>query len=593
MKRELRAAQLIGAGGVGAIIDMGDESFVIEDITQWRKGPPIEIPRLSGRLNKPLYAPPYTGEGGRRGHVEMKRFPGALFCVSCRTLKTGFQESVDGRDDGERPDCRECRGHGMLTPMRFVLACRNGHLHDVPWARWAHSRGNNCGSNDLKFEVDRNSGGAGLKSLYVECKNCGEKRDLEQLPSKGAMRSIGFSCRGTHPWHAAESECNEPLLVLQRGATNLHYAEIIGALDIGEQAVPAVDSHSELKVDSLFEMLRENIQLAPNVGNHVNEGAKRLAARLGMLYGLEPEEIIRLAQGSALPADAAKHDTATLIDSLLSEEWTFLTSPSAGSVNERNLVTRESPPPRFRQSIQPFSRVLLIERLREVRTMPSFSRIDPGAVRVSVDVGRLDRYQSWLPAVEVFGEGIFLQFDEAFVSDWESRLADTNPEAVEECTRLERVRLEGNYWFLPEVSPRFIAIHTVAHLLMRQLTFECGYSSSALRERIWASPSARSAGILIYTADGDSEGALGGLVRQGQPERLGDLISSALDKAKWCSADPVCSESKGQGLGGFNRGACHACTLVPETSCTFANTVLNRLHVVGRHDVMAGLLEGI
>jgi len=593
MKRELRATQLIGAGGVGAIIDMGDESFVIEDITQWSKGPPIDIPRLSGRLNKPLFAPPYAGEGGRRGHVEMKRFPGALFCVSCRALRTDYREDTHGRDDGERPDCRACGNRRVLTPMRFVLACRNGHLHEVPWARWAHSKGTNCGSKRLHFKVDEESGGAGLKSLYVECDDCGGKRDLEQLPSKDAMRSIGVSCRGTHPWHAAEAECSEPPLVLQRGATNLHYAEIISALDIGEQTLPEAGSHVELRADTLFDMLRENIQAAPNIGNHLNEGAKRLATRLGALYGVDPEEIIRLAQGSAISVEARQPDTATLIDSLLSEEWTFLTSPRAGAINEASLVSRESPPPRFRHTIQPFSRVLLLERLREVRTMTSFSRIDPGAVKVPVDIDRLDVYRSWLPAAEVFGEGIFLQFDESFVSEWEARLAGADPEVIEECARLERIRLEGNYWFLPEITPRFIAIHTLAHLLMRQMTFECGYSSSALRERIWANPAVPSAGILIYTADGDSEGALGGLVRQGQPERLGDLISSALDKAKWCSADPVCSETKGQGLGGFNRGACHACSLVPETSCTFANTLLSRLHVVGRHDVMAGLLEGI
>lgn len=593
MKRELRATQLIGAGGVGAIIDMGDESFVIEDITQWRKGPPIDFARLSGRLNRSLYAPPYAGDGGRRGHVEMKRFPGALFCVNCRTLVTSFRESADGRDDGERPDCRECGRKGVLTPMRFVLACRNGHLHDVPWARWAHSRGNNCGSKNLKFKVNKESGGAGLKSLYVQCTDCNEMRDLEQLPAKGAMRSIGVGCRGTHPWHAAANECKEPLLVLQRGATNLHYAEIISALDIGEQTEAPVGVHGSLLSDALFEMLRDSIQLAPSVGNHLNEGARRIATSLGAQYDLEPEEVIRLAQGPNLPTDFPPPDTATLIDSLLNEEWAFLTSSGAGATNEWNLVSRESPPPRFRQTVQPFRRVLLVERLREVRTMPSFSRVDPGAVRVPVDIGRLEGYQAWLPAVEVFGEGIFLQFDESFVSDWESTLAREHPETVAECERLECVRLEGNYWFLPEVSPRFIAIHTAAHLLMRQMTFECGYSSSALRERIWASPSAHTAGILIYTADGDSEGALGGLVRQGQPERLGDLISSALDKAKWCSSDPVCSESKGQGLGGFNRGACHACSLVPETSCSFANTVLDRLFVVGRHGVMAGLLEGI
>ena len=81
---------------------------------------------------------------------------------------------------------------------------------------------------------------------------------------------------------------------------------------------------------------------------------------------------------------------------------------------------------------------------------------------------------------------------------------------------------------------------------------------------------------MIYTADGDSEGSLGGLVRQGRRDRLAQSILEAVDQGCWCSSDPVCSETAGQGLGGFNHAACHACSLVSETSCTAANTLLDR-----------------
>jgi len=81
---------------------------------------------------------------------------------------------------------------------------------------------------------------------------------------------------------------------------------------------------------------------------------------------------------------------------------------------------------------------------------------------------------------------------------------------------------------------------------------------------------------MIFTADGDSEGSLGGLVRQGQKDRLSQSIVEAIDQGQWCSSDPVCSETAGQGLGGFNHAACHACSLVSETSCTSSNTLLDR-----------------
>lgn len=181
-------------------------------------------------------------------------------------------------------------------------------------------------------------------------------------------------------------------------------------------------------------------------------------------------------------------------------------------------------------------------------------------------------------------------FDADFVSRWEAAVRADRDEATR-FDELERHWQNEGYWFLPKPTPRLIAIHTLAHLLMRQLVFESGYSSSALRERIYVGPDM--AGLLIYTADGDSEGSLGGLVRQGRPDRLGDLIRVALDRGVWCSADPVCRETKGQGLGGFNRAACHACSLVPETSCVFANTLLDRSLLLGRGTSLPGLLENV
>jgi hypothetical protein len=89
------------------------------------------------------------------------------------------------------------------------------------------------------------------------------------------------------------------------------------------------------------------------------------------------------------------------------------------------------------------------------------------------------------------------------------------------------------------------------------------------------------AGILIYTAAGDAEGTLGGLVREGEAARMLSTLIKALQGADWCSSDPLCRESRGQGFGALNLAACHACGLVPETSCTMSNRLLDRLLVVG------------
>jgi hypothetical protein len=138
-------------------------------------------------------------------------------------------------------------------------------------------------------------------------------------------------------------------------------------------------------------------------------------------------------------------------------------------------------------------------------------------------------------------------------------------------------------------------------VLNNQFVFECGYSTASLRERLYVSADASEpmAGILIYTAAGDSEGTLGGLVRLGRGERLGPVVRRALSRASWCSADPVCSENLGgQGSRQANLAACHACILLPETSCETINQGLDRAMIVGTPNDrepgwMAELLEEV
>ena len=91
-------------------------------------------------------------------------------------------------------------------------------------------------------------------------------------------------------------------------------------------------------------------------------------------------------------------------------------------------------------------------------------------------------------------------------------------------------------------------------------------------------------GVLIYTASGDSEGSLGGLVRQGEPGRIEDTILSALQNAEWCSSDPVCIQSVGQGPDSLNLAACHNCALLPETCCENGNRLLDRGVIIGTLD---------
>ena len=141
--------------------------------------------------------------------------------------------------------------------------------------------------------------------------------------------------------------------------------------------------------------------------------------------------------------------------------------------------------------------------------------------------------------------------------------------------------------------PWFVPLHTLSHLLIREMAFSAGYSTASLRERIYVGPASggrTASGILVYTAEGDSEGTLGGLVQIGEPGRMRPVIESLLTHAQWCGQDPICRESTGQGMLSLNRAACHGCCLLPETSCVHVNVMLDRNAVVSLGATGTGLL---
>ena len=132
-----------------------------------------------------------------------------------------------------------------------------------------------------------------------------------------------------------------------------------------------------------------------------------------------------------------------------------------------------------------------------------------------------------------------------------------------------------------EVSAKFILLHSLAHILIQELVIECGYTSASLAERIYAD--GEQCGILIYTASASSDGTMGGLVEMSHPDQLLNALMNGLERARWCSNDPVCMElgNVGQGNSGSNLAACHSCCLLPETACEHFNQGLDRAMLIG------------
>lgn len=588
--KDIRSGQLISPYGVGAILDIGDESFAVMDISRWspnfkRK---IELKRLTDRAGRRLIHPPIASDSEfPTYHAKVDRFPRWLFCSSkkCRRM-VYWQVSFE---DGEVPTCPYCDNKKPLVPMRFVAACEAGHLSEFPWYFWAHSGQEDCQykeKNMLFFEVEGNSGG--LESLWIRCA-CGAKRNLEGITYKEALTSRKVKCSGKQPWQPREvsQNCEEDLLAVQRGASNLYYPISGSALDIPIDDTILIESQEKVRGHSYYEVA---LRFCKEKSFSACDSAAKFIAED---VDVPVEEVTKILEDDAseTSSESAREWNENELLILL-EEWDILSSEQQGDSKGNYCASGYAlkAPSGLSQKIWPFTRVNMIDRLREVRAFLGFHRIRPGKWedRVHPDCGK---GKDWVPAVEVFGEGIFIQFDEQLLRSWEDSLPEKTVRSIRE---LNEVRETQGFWFLPQATPRYIALHTFSHILIRQLAFESGYASSSLRERIYASRDNSMAGVLIYTADSDSEGSLGGLVRMGRPERFVDTVMLSLSRSLWCSADPVCSETKGQGLGGFNRAACHACSLISETSCTSANTLLDRTMLFGRQEeAMQGLFQSM
>ena len=216
--------------------------------------------------------------------------------------------------------------------------------------------------------------------------------------------------------------------------------------------------------------------------------------------------------------------------------------------------------------------IVLAKRLREVLALRGFRRITPEQPNADDDrfkgyhlsgdcVPLSDVELNWLPAIEMLGEGLFIKIREDALEEWE--------DAFENEYQPMRTRLEHSNVGCENFSARYVLLHTLSHLLIRQLSLECGYSGASIKERIYSTypeSDVKMAGILLYTSSSDSDGSLGGLVRKGLPESFEMIFRNMLQEASWCSSDPICIESHAQGYDSLNYAACHACSLLPETS---------------------------
>jgi hypothetical protein len=585
---EIRPSQLLINYGIGSIIDLPHISAIVMGLDDWDTFNSQEIQEerllqaiqsvLGGQVRR-LLSPPIAAsiatsafDPNARIGVPVGTFPRWMVCSGCHLLASvddGFFElKVHPQSDKIRYVHKNCTNQPVVLPSRFMIACKAGHLDDFPWYHFVHGE-RHCKALLRLFEP----GVSGEPSdIFVKCETCGERKAMSLAFSSEEEKAYRPSCTGRRP-HLRDFEkaCPQEARPILLAASNTWFPLVFSTL-------------------SLPANLAELDQLVEAYWSKLQEVEQKDELRILRRTVLPPEQFdpysndeiwSKIEQKKRPPAPA----TSAKLADLRIPEWSVLSHPQNAPANRDFEARCASTPEEYAHLIE---QVVLVERLREVRALTGFTRIESlndYAEEEELPSGHImplaRRALRWVPAAEVRGEGIFIQFRESAIQDWTQRVTTQrrNDHFRESHMRWRSARHipgpEANY---PGI--RYILLHTFAHALMRQLTLECGYAAASIRERIYAreagSEGETMAGVLLYTAASDSEGTLGGLVSQGYPDALGWHIAGAIEEMQYCASDPLCAEHNSREDRTLHEAACHACMFVPETSCERGNNYLDR-----------------
>jgi len=588
---KIRRSQVITTFGPGAMLDLPHYSVLVGGLDGWSDAGTEEIhePRLVEklkvildvqhlRLRTPpvdLDDPAVTTTGINVWQfpewfvTEVVKVPNQPPNVRSRMLVHRRQlqgKSVFDYKDG--PKSKKL----PVVPVRFVRACRNGHIGDILWNYFVH--GNSACNRQMW--IDETGTSADLSELLVRCE-CGVQRRMSDAAAKD-RHALGM-CDGGQPWLSPALKapgCREHNRLLIRTASNSYFAQLLSVISLPEN-----DEELVRRVGHVWHFLQpvKDAQALAMVKSFYTDVASSLE---GFADENVLAEIERRRSGSGPSVKSVKQV----------EIETLSTVKNDGDHDKPNgdFFARSSPPEKWKDLLkrpwmQNICNVVLVHRLREVAALAGFTRFEAaspdvtGELDIEVQRAPLAREVTWVPAIENKGEGIFLQFQDEAIDAWYAK--DTvkhREQSLRAGFETWRQEHPGSERELPDA--RYIMLHSFSHLLITAISIECGYSASSIRERVYALPGV-GYGVLLFTGSPDAEGTLGGLVEVGR--RIHLHVKSALEMARLCSNDPVCAEHdpKDEHERRFLQGAaCHGCLLIAETSCEQHNDFLDRSLVV-------------
>ena len=581
---EIRKSQSVSTYGPGALVDFPRMSGIINGIDNWEstlgkynfEKMIIHERNLERILGKHYFVQPQMmDDKGYVNGITTERFPEFYYCPECGALDKYYKiekkanNNTKYNSDAFCGICSQAKGRNVkLIPSRFIVSCKCGHLNDFPYEWWAHKKTGKCANPKLKLEISKKTNS--LEGMVIRCQ-CGAHETLEGIMDRGALYQR--KCFGEMPWLGKKEDyrgwfsdisddfCEEELRVLQRSANNVYYPCTVSALTI-----PPYSSRIQKILADDISALNNYINMPEELKNsNLHYYFDVHKSRLGCDYDQFLNEL-----GYALGTEEA---TCKSMTELMQGEYDALCDEDC---NDPDFLTVEMDVPLEFEKY--FEQIKIVGRLREVQVLQGFKRISQEeGLMAPISRKSLD----WLPANELFGEGIFIKFNEEKIKEWEK----ANSSRYETLVK----RAQNSFFVKDKISNeslRYILLHTVAHLFIRELTMQCGYTAASIKEKIYSAIDGDKpmCGILVYTASADSDGSLGGLARQGVTDRIRETMFSMLENASWCSNDPICIDSKSQGVAALNYAACHACSLLPETSCECGNMLLDRGALIGTSD---------
>ena len=624
MKKQLTAIRLshiIAQQGVGSVARLeNDYTGVIVDTRYWFENgiPDIKnelknVSRIQRCLGIPqrLYLPP-TGSKDNDGDID-KMIPAVLFPSYLQCIKCG-QLDLDPwlnnpQKSSSKPRCPQC--NSVMNQGTYCVVDNFGNLDDVNWNYLCHY--------GYVKELNKRVIPQGKAA---ECYNLHYKDKLQIKFVKG-RQSISCSCCGSsvlfeptkeglkpmkpQPW-IFEKIADEPEGLARKGeVVEINHPNVYSPVNRDGLVIPPESNNDDtnsstndilkysddlddiVNAPSDFLKMRRIDQLARKLNVTIQEIQKALNVYESGANVSEVQELIgtpgqmKVEEYGALTTEQNFSLSADFKTRHLTVFWNELRSVLPDELcHVSNIIDKLVKVERLRK-VQVFNGFLRSQKdlepeksvSKKPKTQEDKEKYLPQLVLPNI-IGDVD----WLPAINLYGEGIFITLNSDWLRIWACH--DNIVRRINELT-LHYEQSESQI-IVDELTPEFILLHTLSHLVIRELEDKCGYPASSLSERIYASKEADMNGFLIYTAVADKSGSLGGLMELAEPKLFLSILDSALKRAHWCTLDPVCSDHGGQGRDGLNRAACHGCALVPDTSCDYGNVFLDRILIKGDSD---------